>query len=336
MFTPVFYGYRDHDLSLPAPQIVTTSGVATAVATRPPIAGSIAAKCRVFYPSLDGSPSNAPPLSGCATTPLIVFSHGQCNPGNVPDDFYLAWYEIPAMLARAGYVVLVPQYAQSGRQSDDDLERLVRLITWARSDSPYADMLKASPSTGLVGHSFGAGLSARAITESGVEVKALALLSPQETILGQTSIPLLHAWGDGFDVVTDPKIDTWVPTGPAHAVQFTNAAHHDYIRFGRADCATNQQNDVTLMPFIAADIVALFMGRYLPQDRMQRGGCLVPLSSPKVPISLEPAAWSRTTEQQFYAGGWHSAWPLLDTGNYDPVEIHYWSGGEWHTNIRVA
>lgn len=334
VFTPVFSGYRDFDLWLTAPEEVAHSAAAPSSIGRPPIAGSIDVSCRVFYPSLDGSPANAPPLTGCARTPLLVFSHGQCDPGNVPADFYRAWYELPTALARAGYVVLVPRYVASGSRSDDDLARLVRLLRWARTSSPFADMLDPAPSTGFVGHSYGAGLSTRAIEESGIAVGALALLSPQEAVLSNPSMPLLHMWGDGFDLTTAPRLDTWTPSAPAHAVQFRNAEHHDYLPAGRAPCAASQQNGVTLMPYLAADIVTLFMGRYLPQDRRQRGGCIVPVPSPKVPISLEPASWMRTTEQQFYAGGWHAAWPLLDTGDYDPVEIHHWSGGAWHTTIR--
>lgn len=334
VFTPVFYGYRDHDLSLAAPVVAELSATDALPLGSLPIAGSIDATCRVFYPSLDGSPHDAPPRTGCSTTPLIVFAHGQCDPGNVPSDFYLAWYELRATLARAGYVVVVPRFEASGARSDDDLERLVRPVDWARSSSPYKEMLKPSPSTGLVAHSYGAGLAARAVTESRIAARALALLSPQEAVLPHASMPLLRTWGDGFDVMTAADLFSWTPAAAAHAVQFVGAEHHDYIPVGRAECAQYQQNGVTLMPLLAADIVTLFMGRYLPQDRPGRGGCSLPLPRPHVPISLEPANWARTTEQQFYAGGWHAAWPLLDTGDYQPVRLHHWSGGSWHTTTR--
>lgn len=331
VFTPVFYGYRDHELSLAAPQVVAAAAGKTAPSTLP---GSIEVTCRVFYPTLDGAPANAPPLTGCATSPLIVFSHGQCAPSEqVPSDFYLAWHELPATLARAGYIVVVPRYAAPG--TDEAAEQLVRLVTWARSESsPYAEMLKPAPQTGLVGHSYGAATTARVINEGRIGVEACAVLSPQEAGGLDLAKPLLWTWGAGEFPPSDTNLDLWEPSHPAHAVEFRAAGHHDYLPSGRAPCAEGQQNEITLMPYLAADIVALFFGRYLPQDRPERLWWMWWLPSPKVRISLQPAWWPRTTEQQFYAGGWFSAWPLLDTGTYDPIELHYWAGGQWNSVIR--
>lgn len=336
VFTPVFYGYRDHELTLPPPEpelapIASAAPGDLAI----PLPGSMEARCRVFYPSLDGSPPDAPVLTGCATTPLIVFSHGQCAPGGqIPGNFHHAWYELPATLARAGYVVVVPDYDDPN--SDEDLERLVRLIRWVRSStSPYASMLKSPPQTGLVGHSYGAAMTVRAMKERRIPVGGYALLSPQGSSSVDIPQPVLWTWGDGGDLTADPRIDFWEPTQPAHAVQFVGAEHHDYMPFGRVECAKSQQNDVRLMPHLAADIVTLFFGRYLPQDRPRRRDRWLPWPvRPRVSARLEPVNWPLTTEQKFFAGGWFSAWPLLETGNYQQVIMHYRARGEWRTIVR--
>jgi hypothetical protein len=82
---PVFYGYREYSTADGAPLTV-----------------------RVYFPSLDGSPSDAAPLLGCGRYPLVLFFHGSC-PGEANQ--YHKWFVLPAQLARAGYVVAIPQIA---------------------------------------------------------------------------------------------------------------------------------------------------------------------------------------------------------------------------------
>lgn len=333
VFTPVFSGYRDHALTLHPPQVLASAADSAARSTMP---GAIDVSCRVFYPTLDGSPSGAQPLTGCAQTPLVIFSHGMCAPnGSIPSDFYLAWYELPTTLARAGYVVVVPRH--EAPNTDEATEEVVRIARWARSgSSPYAAMLKPPPQTGLVGHSYGGATVARVISENRIPVGGCALLSPQEAGGLDSSIPLLWTWGDDELPPSDPRLDFWEPSHSAHAIEFRGGAHHDYLPSGRAPCAAGQQNDVRLMPYLAADVVALFFARYLPQDRPDSPWWAWWPPLPKVRISLQPGWWPRTTEQQFYAGGWFAAWPLLDTGNYDPIELHHWSGGHWNSVVRGA
>jgi hypothetical protein len=80
---PVFYAYRDYGTAGGAPGDV-----------------------RVFFPSLDGSPDSGEILRDCGRYPLIVFAHGHCS---TDTDHYLKRFEVPAVLARAGYVVAVPR-----------------------------------------------------------------------------------------------------------------------------------------------------------------------------------------------------------------------------------
>src|SRR5262249_54964160 len=87
--TPVFYGARDLTPAEGAP-----------------------VPLRVFFPSLDGSVFSAPILDGCGRYPVILFAHGAC-PTDV--EHYKKWFQLPAELARSGYVVVVPELAHTAR-----------------------------------------------------------------------------------------------------------------------------------------------------------------------------------------------------------------------------
>src|SRR6266581_4850540 len=86
VLAPVFYGVREVDPEVGAP-----------VASR------------IFFPSLDGAVFDAPILADCGRYPLIVFVHGQCSEPS--HDHYKKWFELPAQLARGGYIVVVPMLA---------------------------------------------------------------------------------------------------------------------------------------------------------------------------------------------------------------------------------
>jgi acetyl esterase/lipase len=91
-YAPVFFGMRNY------PASVALDGAPTA--------------CRVFFPSLDGAFSSAPILDGCGRYPLVLFAHGNCIN---EQDHYTKWFELPAQLARSGYVVVVPSSRPSAR-----------------------------------------------------------------------------------------------------------------------------------------------------------------------------------------------------------------------------
>src|SRR5438105_1573078 len=102
---PVFYGYRDYEVVFP-PVLMARLAPGDVVGGL----GLPTHRARVFYPSLDGSPEGAAILSDCGRFPVIVFAHGECD-GDV--DHYKKWFEIPALLARAGSIVVIPELSQS-------------------------------------------------------------------------------------------------------------------------------------------------------------------------------------------------------------------------------
>ena len=82
---------------------------------------------------------------GAASTHCASLAHGHCigDPENCR-----RWFRLPALLARAGYVVIVPF--------------LAGISVGQHPSSPaHADMMLPPPATGVVGHGFGVLLGAR-------------------------------------------------------------------------------------------------------------------------------------------------------------------------------
>lgn len=313
VFTPVFYGHRDHTVRLP----IVPDVVAAALHRPGPRAElpGITARFRVFYPSVDGSPADAPLLRNCGRYPLVVFAHGHCGEA----DHFQKWFEVPATLARCGNVVVVPELpatngGTSPSQNDVEVDLLRRLIRWARSDSEYADVLLPDPATGLAGHSFGAGLTGRLIVENLVPVAGhVSLSGTYPSALGSRSLPKLLTWGTGGEDLLVP-IEDWQDrlAVPAHVVEIHGAGHWDYLPPGRSTC-TGRRGECTLVPSLAADIVALFFARYMPPEKWTDvGTSWLPLPWFRVARSLQPPPLLLTTEQRFFAGGHLAAWRLLD------------------------
>ena len=269
------------------------------------------ATARVYFPSLDGSPEGAPILPDCGRYPLIVLAHGHC-PGD--PDHYLKWIELPAQLARAGYVVAVPQLPQIGggtapSQADDDLARVRELIVWMRSAWVHRSTLEPAPGTGLVGHSFGAGLAGRLAADG--DLRAYASLSGHvaSQVREAIDVPKLFTWG--FPAATADEFLVPIPEAawdelatPKHRVVSAELSHWDYLPPGRVPC---EQGRGTCRPagVMVWDLVTMFFGTYLPPPA-------VPDLPDQIPPSLIPPPLDLTEEQQFFAGGWLSGTGLLE------------------------
>jgi hypothetical protein len=297
---PVFYGTRDVGPADGAP-----------------------ATARVYVPSLDGSPDGAPVLRDCGRYPLIVFAHGHC-PGDT--DHYLKWIELPAQLARAGYVVVAPQLPQiasgiSPSEADADLALLRGLVTWMRSGWVNRSLLAPAPATGLVGHSFGAGLAARLAAEG--NVSAYASLSGHVARQFREAIdaPKLFTWGfpafEGAELLVPISADDWADLGtPKHRIVFDDLAHWDYLPPGRVPCG-QVRGSCPHAGVVAWDLVTTFFGNYLPPPA-------VPDLPGRIPPSLLPPELNLTDRQKFFAGGWLSgAGRLADAGDSCKATISF-------------
>jgi len=289
---PVFHGFRDYDPSSGAP-----------------------APMRVFFPSLDGSPYAAEILKGCGRYPLIIFAHGHCQ-GAV--ELFKQWYQLPAQLARAGYVVAVPHLANIGAHpsgNDTDLNTLSAVLQWMRSTWEHRDAIMPAPATGISGHSFGGVLAARLANAGGFV--AYASLSgvhidwPDSHFpILALSIPKLFIMGKpGEDSFTTLSDTMWNALSvPKHRALFKNGLHWDYLPDGQTPCHPSRGP----CPHVAgatADLVTMFFARYLPPE-------LNPNLPNSVPETLVPPALSLTAEQQFYAGSYLNGFVSLQ-GNPD-------------------
>lgn len=292
VLTPVFYGARDLE---PAGE-----------------EGSVPGACRIFFPSLDGAVFDAPILQGCGRYPLILFCHGMCELDTEHDK---KWFEIPAGLARSGYVVLAP--ALSGAppsEADDDLALLGALETWVRTAWEHASVLAAE--TGIIGHSRGAGLAARYAHSR--SITAFASLSGQGIRPSfQLSAPKLYMWGDpAIDLFSEIEPGTWSSITPnRHSVDFEGAGHFDYLRAGRSQCENKSgRGPCNLVPTLSMDIAATFFGKYMPPELWESLGDCIPDSLIAPPRDL-------TTEQQFFAGGHLMGFDLLKDSDVCSVEL---------------
>lgn len=316
VFAPVFYGIREYSVDLPPTQVVSRVLFASGGGPSQPLPGSIPVRFRVFFPSLDGSPFAAPILASCGRYPLILFAHGHCS-----DDAnqFRTWYELPATLARSGNVVVVPDLPLTGggrrpSENDQEIELVRRLLAWMRSDWEHNAQVMPAPATGLVGHSFGAGLTARLVAEKIVGVRAYASLSGHApTAIRTLSLPKLLVWGTGSEDLLVPIVE-WVSTfsAPVHVVELDGASHWDYIPQSRAPCAHNY-GPCSLFPFLTADLVAIFFARYIPPETWANASSSIPSWLPffRIAASLRPPTLLLSQEQKFFAAGHLAAWKLL-------------------------
>ncbi len=279
---PVFYGVRDYGAAEGAPGPV-----------------------RVFFPSLDGAVWSAPVLEGCGTFPVILFAHGHC----AEVDHFQDWYQLPAQLARSGYVVLVPdlpatrQGTHPWSEDHPDLDRIDAILEWVRTGWEHADVVMPAESTAFVGHSYGALLAAR--YAAGHPAAAYASLSgvwsewpgtparPVDTL----AVPKLFTWGTGlFDFSAAMGTAWWnrLPA-PRHLLVADDAGHWDALPAGVSGCETDR-GSCSKTSWVINDVVTLFFAEHLPPSH---SGSL----PSRVPDSLVPPEPTLSEEQQFFAGG---------------------------------
>jgi hypothetical protein len=307
--TPVFYGYRDYS-SQPviegADEAVVLDGGGIAVQLPP-------ANMRVFYPTLDGSPQDAAMLQWCGQYPLILFAHGDCEGDD--GDLYLKWYEFPAQLARAGYVVAVPQLPDIGiypPENETAQETLLNVLSWMRESWEYAGTLMPAPATGLAGHSYG-GLHA-GILATKIQVACVAYLSAGWTEwsswplpITELQVPQLFTWGTGFsDTFSTLPDSLWQEIAtPRHRAAFAGGEHWDYLYHYPLPCRIQAGPCQWLGPG-AFDLATMFFGRYLPPEYW-------PNLPDEIPVSLIPPPLTLTPAQQVYAGAYLQGLPGLDS-----------------------
>ncbi len=268
---------------------------------------------RIFFPSLDGSVETAPILAGCGRYPLVVLAHGHCigDPEN-----HRSWFVVPAMLARSGYVVVVPHLAgitsgtSPSTSAHPDLATLDAVVAWARTGWEHRAVLLPPPATGVIGHSFGAMLGARFAVDHPVAAYA-GLSGTWQDWFGDAPFPLplltvpsLLTWGSAGDSFTRLSDAQWAATArPRHRVVLEGAMHWDYLGTHAPPCARTPT--CPGVGSAVADLLVMFFARYLPPE-------LATNLAFEVPATLEPPdRLDLTPEQEFFAGGFLGGWAAL-------------------------
>jgi len=259
------------------------------------------------------------------------------DPSTRSGDFYLATAG-DLELATNGDLLMATDTAAGTRppESDEDLARITGIIRWARTAWEHRDVLLPEPATGLAGHSFGGGLTGRAVVEGAVPVAAHASLSgiyPSDLV--SVAMPKLLMWGTSVEeeVLLVPVGD-WETRLPArsHVVELSEAGHWDYLPAGRSGCVG--EHGCRLLPQLAADLVTTFFGRYLPPERWTDPPVPAWLPWFRVGPSLEPPPLLLTTEQRFFAGGHFKAWKALGQAASCSLTLHWRTNGSWRSRTR--
>jgi len=278
---PVFFGFKDYTTADGAPSTL-----------------------RVFYPSyqtpFDGGARKI--LKTCLDRwPTVLFLHGQ--PPCITDaTYYLRWRRIPEMLARSGYVVVVPKYAQALAGPDSPLIAFANsVIEWTRTTWEQSRWVDKRPeAVALIGHSFGALLSAQVARNRGNVGAFVALSGAWDELhgvdndvpglLAGINAPSMFMWADTLLFEDMDSHDLWKNI-PNTKYAFEHPGEHfDYLPGGN-QCGEPRGACVPVER-VAAELTALFFQRHFPLVR----------SGTQVPIDLKPPSVLLTPKQQFYGG----------------------------------
>lgn len=261
---------------------------------------------RVYYPSYAFN-DNHTILKLCLDRwPLVLFLHG-LSPSPPCPGFntlnYLRWRRMPQMLAKSGYVVAVPNYSATIPEAGAPIiDHMLGVIDWLRTsweDARWVD--KRPTSVAVAGHSFGALLAARLAQKRpgmgayiGLSGSFNQLNNDARGVLQSLNLPSFFMWSNNADIAPFEDLDAdgfWddVP-GPKH-VAIHSGGHFDYVPASLS--CSDPRGACPAIEAAAADLIALFLGRHMPQAR----------SAADIPVNLVPPAVLLTPKQQFYGGG---------------------------------
>jgi pimeloyl-ACP methyl ester carboxylesterase len=286
----------------------------------------------VIYPSMQiGNPYNPPPpLAGCGKFPVILFAHGVCDMADTyKGQHYKVWEQTLSPLARAGFVVVVPDrelsYSNATPTSpgyDDASARdLAIALYWLEVNWKWREIL--SNRMGIIGHSYG-GAAALRYYYNAKTPKAIALLSPaleeaqalypwvSQAITG-LSIPSLHFFGSGNDLVSHGETQPdqtnrpyyWKYFhSPAHSVEFVGAGHYDYLatdfKCGYPPGSGTKSAACPLQWSLTADVLVMFFSKYLPPVPLGNNANIF-LSNTLIPPTSLPVVGNDPEQTKFFS-----------------------------------
>jgi len=279
---PVFWGVQDLTVASGAPR-----------------------NLRIFYPTVEGFTSAPPILKLCLVRwPVVLFLHGQPPAGIPTNGYHRRWWQLPAVLARSGFVVVVPSHLPAPPTEDAEpaVAAALRDIDWVRTQWSDSTWVHKQPEfTAVAGHSWGAMLAARVAAARPAFAAFVSLsgpyleLGPALPSLTPVAAPSFLMWANG----NGPGIDQEDLDGPNHLWdQLTQprysavyqGEHFDYLP--ESDTGRAPRGSCPAVGAVAADLAALFIAANIQ----------VPLSRTTVGVDLQPPRVSLTQRQEFFAG----------------------------------
>ena len=299
---PVFYGY--HDVS---PDLVAHPGDAVFLRVDTIFDGLAPTTMRILFPTLDGSPQHAQILRPCGQYPLVVLVHGECKGAQKAHYLHWALSRLPSQLARAGYVVAIPQWSGSTPQ-EAEVDLMRDVVSWMRSGWQYANVLAPPPATGLVGHSRGGVLAGMLAGEGNVRA-FVSLSGDWHQVFGDPTIPQAAIAAAKLFVRGAPENDElgrWndIPA-PKYRAIMGGTDHFDYLAPAVAPCEDAARGACSCSHLVAADLVTMFLARHLPPPD-------VPSLPSEIPPSLVRGLGDLSLQQEFYAGSYLRGFECLD------------------------
>jgi hypothetical protein len=294
---PMFWGFQDLDVANGAP-----------------------GPLRVFYPTYEGSPQNAPILKLCLIRyPVVLFMHGQ--PPCPDTNYFKRWQILGMVLARSGYVVVMPKHtAQVPQGGSPDIAIGLNALDWVRNNWEHRNWVDHDvTATAIVGHSIGALLAAR-IRQARPTIGAYIGLSGVWTEVTDT-VPLLESiqppsffmWATEAGPASE-SLDNgglWNHIPAAKSAAFFPGQHFDYIS-PPAGCSV-PRGRCNLIELVTAELVALFVSRHVP----------VKTSRAPIPPSLIPPDVTLTPKQEFFAGSHLSGIQLIESRQGCGIDLRW-------------
>ena len=255
--------------------------------------------------------------------PTVLFLHGGQPFSYSKATYYRRWRRLPAVLARSGYVVVVPSHVANIVLTEADLAAAQQDLEWVRNGWTQSHWVSKRREFVVAGHSNGA-LMASYMAARVPEVVALVWLGGQYESLPDVINVLLN--------LAKPKLMMWtwrernenlrhlftgIPRAK-HGVSY-NGGHFDYL--DPADTEAFPRGPCPLIGAVAADLVALFVASTFQ-------------SLTQVPDDLSRPQVSLTSTQQIYAAGHLSSLDQISSTQGCSVDFQwdldkYSQGSRW-------
>lgn len=307
----------------------------------------------VFYPALPGlvrlnGGTSKNVFASCPhAASLIVLIHGDGTT-------WQSWTHLPASLARAGYIVAVPEVPHAPMSDAVD-----KTVSFVSQRAPFAAALDGR--VGLIGHSLGAGAVMQFATDPTLNrnVGGIAALSanyepvfPGGPPFGQLRCPVMIVWGredaliasgdsPSYDLTQPGNVSSnWAPIpAPKHLLTIERGHHYDYVGAGAPGLML--QGDTIgpcrEVPFVIAAWLTTFFAHAIPRPQPD------PIDDQLLPAAISPpfGACFLTDLIDFKAGqiahpsdtcGFSHYWETQTTGNEDLVVPNWSVGIQYVTN----